>query len=72
MDDDFTWSDRNTRPLEEVHAAEELEARYIISEKKEDKSCGILVVDFDNKKLVLVSLKNLYKIKKIVTWVRAR
>jgi hypothetical protein len=67
MDGDPTWNDRNTRFLGEVYVGEELEVKYLISEKKEDKGYGLLAIDFEisrNKRLVVVSRKNLYRIKK--------
>lgn len=69
MDGDPAWNNRNTRFLGEVYADEELEVRYTVSEKKEDKGYGILAIDFEisrvsDKKLVVVSRKNLYRIKK--------
>ncbi len=70
MDGGPTWSNRNTRSLGEVYAGEELEVKYIVSEKKEDKGYGILAIDFEismvrDKKLVIVSHKNLYRIKRL-------
>jgi hypothetical protein len=43
--------------------------KYAVSEKKEDKGYGILAVDFEisrtrDNKLVVISRKNLYRIKK--------
>jgi acyl dehydratase len=70
MDGDPTWNNRNTRFLGEVYAGEELEVKYIVSEKKDDKGYGILAIDFvisrvrDNK-LVVISRRNLYRIKPI-------
>jgi len=69
MDGDPAWSNRNTRFLGEVYAGDELEVKYIVSEKKEDKGYGILAIDFEisrvrDKKLVIVSRKNLYRIKR--------
>jgi hypothetical protein len=69
MDGDPGWSNRNTRFLGEVYAGEQLEVKYIISEKKEDKSYGLLAIDFEisrDKKLVVVSRRNLYRIKRQV------
>lgn len=71
MDGDPAWNNRNTRFLGEVYAGEELKVKYIVSEKKDDKSYGILAIDFEitrarDKKLVVVSRKNLYRIKKQV------
>ena len=69
MDGDPAWNNRNTRFLGEVYAGEELQVRYTVSEKKEDKDYGILAIDFEisrakDKKLLVVSRKNLYRIKK--------
>ncbi len=70
MDGDPAWSNRNTRFLGEVYAGEELGVKFIISEKKEDRGYGILAIDFEisrvrDKKMVVVSRKNLYRIKKV-------
>jgi acyl dehydratase len=69
MDGDPAWSNRHTRFLGEVYAGDELEVKYVVSEKKDDKNYGILVIDFEisrarDKKLVVVSRRNLYRIKK--------
>jgi acyl dehydratase len=70
MDGDAAWSNRNTRFLGEVYAGEELEVKYTVSEMNEDKGYGILAIDFEisrvrDRKLVVVSRKNLYRIKKV-------
>lgn len=69
MDGDPGWNNRNTRFLGEVYADEDLAVKYIVSEKKEDKGYGILAIDFEisrvrDNKLVVVSRRNLYRIKK--------
>lgn len=69
MDGDPAWNNRSTRFLGEVYAGEDLEVKYVVSEKKEDKEFGILAIDFEiirarDKKLVVVSRRNLYRIKK--------
>jgi hypothetical protein len=67
MDGDAVWNGRHTRFLGEVYSGEVLFIKYIISEKKEDKNYGILAIDFEiskNNKLVVISRKNLYRIKK--------
>lgn len=69
MDGDPAWSNRHTRFLGEVNAGDELEVKYAVSEKKDDKGYGILAIDFEisrtrDKKLVVVSRRNLYRIKK--------
>jgi hypothetical protein len=69
MDGDPAWSNRHTRFLGEVYGGEELEVKYVVSEKKDDMGYGILAIDFEisrtrDKKLVVVSRRNLYRIKK--------
>jgi hypothetical protein len=68
MDGGPAWSSRHTRFLGEVYAGEELEVKYIVYEKKEDKGYGILAIDFEvrrarDSKLVVISRRNLYRIK---------
>lgn len=67
MDGDSSWSGRHTRFLGEVYADERLDAKYTVSDKKEDKGYGILAIDYEISKagkLVVVSRRNLYRIKK--------
>jgi len=67
MDGDPAWSSRHTRFLGEVYAGEELCVNYVVSEKKEDKGYGILAIDFEiskHGKLVVISRRNLYRIKR--------
>jgi acyl dehydratase len=72
MDGDPTWGNRHTRFLAEVYAGDELEVEYSISDKKDGRPSelyGILSIDIQIKrindnKLVIVSHKNLYRIKK--------
>lgn len=69
MDGDPAWSNRHTRFLSEVYAGEELQVKYTVSEKKEDKGYGILAIDFEisraqDSRLVVISRRNLYRIKK--------
>ncbi len=69
MDGDPGWNNRNTRFLGEVYAGEELAVKYAVSDKKDDKGYGILAIDFEisrvrDNKLVVVSRKNLYRIRK--------
>ena len=68
MDGDPAWSGRHTRFLGEVYAGEELKVKYTVSEKKEDRGYGILAIDYEvsragDGKLVVVSRRNLYRIK---------
>jgi hypothetical protein len=70
MDGDPDWNNRHTRFLGEVYSGEELKVKYTISEKREDKGYGILAVDFEiiraqDSKLVVISRRNLYRIKKV-------
>ena len=72
MDGDPKWDNRHTRFLAEVYAGEELEVEYSISDKKGEENSekyGILSIDvqikrISDKKLVIVSHRNLYRIKK--------
>jgi acyl dehydratase len=72
MDGDSKWDNRHTRFLAEVYAGEELEVEYSISDKKGEENSekyGILSIDvqitrISDKKLVIVSHRNLYRIKK--------
>lgn len=68
MDGDPGWEGRHTRFLGEVYPGEELSVRYLIAAKKQDRGFGILAVDFEitrvrDSKLVVLSRRNLYRIK---------
>jgi acyl dehydratase len=71
MDGDPQWDNRHTRFLGEVYVGDELEVEYTVSDKKEGNSekYGILSIDvqikqLNNNKPVIVSRRNLYRIKK--------
>lgn len=69
MDGDASWENRNTRFLKPLHVDEILKIKFTISDKKDtDDDFGTIAVDFEGKKengdLVVVSKKNLYRIKK--------
>src|SRR6476659_4413916 len=71
MDGDPKWDNRHTRFLGEVYVGDELEVEYKVSDKKEGNSekYGILSIDvqikqLNNSKPVIVSRRNLYRIKK--------
>ena len=72
MDGDPSWNNRHTRFLAEVYAGDELEVEYSISDKKgggNSERYGILSMDVQIKrisdnKLIIVSHRNLYRIKK--------
>ena len=71
MDGDPKWDNRHTRFFGEVCAGDKLEVEYSISDKKEGNSegYGILSIDVQIKRisdnnLVIVSRKNLYRMKK--------
>ncbi|CDI05808.1 hypothetical protein [Candidatus Nitrosotenuis uzonensis] len=69
MDGDTNWENRNTRFLKPLHIDEILKIKFTISDKKEiDDEFGMIAVDFEGKKengdLVVISKKNLYRIKK--------
>ena len=68
---DPNWDNRHTRFMGEVYAGEELEVEYTISNKVEGNSerYGILSIDLQirrvsDNKLVIVSRRNLYRMKK--------
>lgn len=68
-DGDKEWDSRNTRFLKPLGADEVLKIKFTISGKQEvDDQYGVIAVDFEGKKengdLVVVSKKNLYRIKK--------
>ncbi len=68
-DGDSNWENRNTRFLKPLYADEVLKIKFTISGKDEvDDDFGKIEVDFEGTKqngdLVVVSKKNLYRIKK--------
>ena len=72
MEGDPSWNNRHTRFLAEVYAGDVLEVEYSISDKKDggnSERYGILSIDVQIKrisdnKLVIVSHRNLYRVKK--------
>lgn len=69
MDGDASWENRNTRFLKPLHIEEIIKIKFTLSDKKDiDDSFGMIAVDFEGKKengdLVVISKKNLYRIKK--------
>ena len=68
-DGDPDWENRSTRFLKPLHTDEVLKLQYTISDKREiDDDYGKIAVDFEGTnqegETVLVSKKNLYRIKK--------
>ncbi len=68
-DGDSNWENRNTRFLKPLYAEEVLKIKFTISGKNNiDDDFGKIEVDFEgtkqNGELVVVSKKNLYRIKK--------
>ncbi len=68
-DGDPEWDNRNTRFLKPLHTDEVLKIQYTISGKEDmDDDYGKIAVDFEGTnqegETVLVSKKNLYRIKK--------
>ncbi|MFQ5440127.1 MAG: hypothetical protein ACE5DL_01550 [Nitrosopumilaceae archaeon] len=68
-DGDPDWENRSTRFLKPLHTDEVLKLQYTISDKKDiDDDFGKIAVDFEGinqeGETVLVSKKNLYRIKK--------
>jgi acyl dehydratase len=70
MDGDPAWNSRHTRFLGEVYAGEELVVKYtVVGKDEKDNRYGILSIDFEitrssDGKLVAVSRRNLYRMKK--------
>jgi hypothetical protein len=69
MDGDASWENRNTRFLKPLHIEEILKIKFTLSDKKDvDDDFGMIAVDFEGTKEngdpVVVSKKNLYRIKK--------
>ncbi len=69
MDGDASWENRNTRFLKPLHIEEILKIKFTISDKKDmDEDFGMITIDFEGKKengdVVVISKKNLYRIKK--------
>ena len=68
-DGDSNWENRNTRFLKPLYAEEVLKIKFTISGKNDiDDDFGKIEVDFEgtkqNGELVVLSKKNLYRIKK--------
>jgi len=68
-DGDSNWENRNTRFLKPLYAEEVLKIKFTISGKNNiDDDFGKIEIDFEgtkqNGELVVVSKKNLYRIKK--------
>jgi len=68
-DGDPEWENRSTRFLKPLHTDEVLKIKYIVSGKEDiDDQYGKLAIDFEGTnqegQTVLVSKKNLYRIKK--------
>lgn len=71
MDGDPKWENRQTRFLAQAYVGDELEVEYSVSDKREERTgkYGILSIDIHIKrvsdgKIVIVSHRNLYRIKK--------
>jgi hypothetical protein len=68
-DGDPDWENRNTRFLKPLHTDEVLKIQYTVSGKEDiDEDYGKLAIDFEGTnqqgETVLISKKNLYRIKK--------
>lgn len=69
IDGDPNWNNRQTRFLKPVQTGDILKIKFKISEKRElDEQFGLLVIDFEainqDEKTVVISNRNLYRIKK--------
>jgi hypothetical protein len=68
-DGDPEWENRSTRFLKPLHTDEVLKIQYTVSGKEDiDEEYGKIAVDFEGtnqyEEIVLISKKNLYRIKK--------
>lgn len=68
-DGDKNWEDRNTRFIKPLYTDEVLKIKFTLSEKEEsDGEYGKIAVDFEgtkqNGEVVVISKKNLYRVKK--------
>ena len=69
IDGDSGWKDRQTRFLKPLYTDQVIRIKFTISDKKDiDDEYGLISVDFEatfeNGEVVLISKKNLYRIKK--------
>jgi len=69
-DGDTEWENRNTRFLKPLYTDEVLKIKFTVASKEEiDDDYGKIAIDFEGTKqngdLVIISKKNLYRIKKI-------
>lgn len=70
-DGDKDWDNRNTRFLKPLYTDEVLKIKFTISKKEDiDEEFGKIAVDFEGTSqegdIVVISKKNLYRIKKIL------
>ena len=69
IDGDSEWNDRQTRFLRPLYTDQVIRLKFTISDKKDiDDEYGLISVDFEatfeDGEIVLISKKNLYRIKK--------
>jgi hypothetical protein len=70
IDGDPSWNNRQTRFLKPLYTGEKLKIKFRISDKRDlNDEFGLLAIDFEgskeNGKVVLISKRNLYRMKKI-------
>jgi len=68
-DGDPSWKNRNTRFLKPFHTDQILKLKFTVSEKQNiDDKFGKIVIDYEGStqddKLIMISKKNIYRIKK--------
>ncbi|MGI0062675.1 MAG: hypothetical protein ACREBA_09525 [Nitrosotalea sp.] len=69
VDGDQNWNNRQTRFLKPLHTGDKLKIKFTISEKREiNDEFGLIGIDFEGKdengKVLVISKRNLYQIKK--------
>ena len=68
-DGDSEWGNKNTRFLKPCYTEQILKLKFTIRKKEDiDKEFGKIIIDYEastqNKELVVISKKNIYRIKK--------
>ena len=68
-DGDSEWGNRNTRFLKPYYTGQKLKLKFTVTKKEDtDYKFGKIIIDYEgsteNNELIIISKKNIYKIKK--------
>ena len=68
-DGDSEWGNRNTRFLKPYYTGQKLKLKFTVTKKEDtDDKFGKIIIDYEgsteNNELIIISKKNIYKIKK--------